>query len=134
MEANELIKELRLGNYIKLEKYLNDGDRVFKVEIFGVNNRISTSCINKDGEERFVFMKLPYEPIQLTEEILLKCGFEKIRTDYFIEGIRFYVSKPDNFDDFVLVDKDSVLTIVKHLHQLQNLYFSLTGEELKVNL
>lgn len=68
-------------------------------------------------------------PIQLTEEILLKCGFQP---KYF--GIKTYYSPLMELDhDFYLMGVDYGVKI-KHLHQLQNLYFALTGEELEVKL
>jgi hypothetical protein len=57
-----------------------------------------------------------YKPILLTEEWLLKFGFVK--------------DKLTNYDwykgDFEICIHD-----IKHVHQLQNLYHALTGEELK---
>lgn len=84
-------------------------------------------------------------PIPLTEEWLLKFGFHK--QIGFIKFIgekytnSFEVSHNDldkwycfyrNFnkgkeDDFVLLRND-----LKHVHQLQNLYFALTGKELSI--
>lgn len=80
--------------------------------------------------------------IPLTPEILLKCGFEKKETTkqygwYITVGERElcwcyadYISlefKDGQLDDFGGTIKD---INCKHLHQLQNLYFALTGEEL----
>lgn len=66
-------------------------------------------------------------PIQLTPEILEKCGFKN----------DFKVGR--HADDFVndvysVMYKHAIVTKVKHLHQLQNLYYALTGEELTVEL
>ena len=64
-----------------------------------------------------------YKPIPLTEEWLIKFGFEKAYETCY------------QYKDFILNDKfimmDIDITIqLKHVHQLQNLYFALTGEEL----
>lgn len=62
-----------------------------------------------------------YNPIPLTEEILLECGL-------------------DTIDPILICNSDSDcvylsdLPHVKYLHQLQNLYFALRGEELNVEL
>jgi len=72
----------------------------------------------------------PFEPIQLTEEILVNwCGFEKIGYNYRlkkgwhwiqVDKCSFYI----NGKQYGLID---------YVHQLQNLYFALTGEELPIN-
>lgn len=81
-------------------------------------------------------------PIPLTPEILEKCGFVKgLDTfglkNWFINYLGFALSNaPDdveNPNDWYLkqdIDKPQYITFVKSLHQLQNLYFALTGEEL----
>lgn len=74
-----------------------------------------------------------YEPIPLTEEYLLRFGFEKtmewtyskklvgnLKLVYYL-GEKGWSIGFKNYSDF------SNLT---YIHQLQNLYFALTGEEL----
>lgn len=76
-------------------------------------------------------------PIPLTEEILLKCGFDQNEYCFFIPKIsNIYFKKPFIEADYFLVKSigGDKLTTAKHLHQLQNLYFALTGEELNVQL
>lgn len=80
-----------------------------------------------------------YEPIPLTPEILDKAGFE--RKDIYGPGIprlgKFEIALEG--EDFrnalmtVLYDK-KIMIKVGALHQLQNLYFALTGNELEINL
>lgn len=75
-----------------------------------------------------------YEPIPLTPEILEKCGFIKVLMhdgfyDYVKNGIN--ISMP--YFEYHFNDGDSNTTLAT-LHQLQNLYFALTGEELTVIL
>ncbi len=83
------------------------------------------------------------EGIPLTPEILEKCGFEKNRSDEYV-----YSMQPDfhlsisfyKTGIFPMLIKDSEfsngeaqaigLQKINYLHQLQNLYFALTGEEL----
>lgn len=71
------------------------------------------------------------EPIPLTEEILLKCGFN------FWGGITSYCDRED-FWSIKMEDGrfeiEYVELEIKHLHQLQNLYFALTGKELEIEL
>lgn len=81
------------------------------------------------------------QPIPLTEEWLLKFGFEHHKADksdvyklnkfiYAVyvnegkfKGKRFFNVLNISFKDFERL---------KYVHQLQNLYFALTGEELKL--
>ena len=97
--------ELRIGNSI-----MQDGDFVFvtwwRLELIENN-------------------KIEYKPIPLTEEWLFKFGFEKAYETCY------------QYKDFILNDKfimmDIDITIqLKYVHQLQNLYHALTGEELTI--
>jgi len=78
-------------------------------------------------------------PIPLTEEWLVKFGFNQ-KTYFDTDGCEYYEFKNGSFKiynseyseefhvDFNVSDGCSVH--VKTVHQLQNLYFALTGEEL----
>lgn len=89
-------------------------------------------------EKRIVFSglfldKWQAKPIPLTKEILLKCGFYRITGDLYTNDIidirvgKFIeIHKNRN----IINNKDLFL----YLHQLQNLYFALSGEELTINL
>jgi hypothetical protein len=114
--------ELRIGNSI-----MQDDDFVFvtwwRLELMENN-------------------KIEYKPIPLTEEWLLKLGFDKLENDiptYFkcfgnlIEddyeySFNIYVDSEQNY--FITVFGRKI--IIKHVHQLQNLYHALTGEELTI--
>lgn len=83
------------------------------------------------------------KPIPLTEEILLKCGFVKDETDQdknIISGnICDYILESDNGGNYFLGVNHGENTLyfswdIKYLHQLQNLYYALMGEELEVKL
>ena len=83
------------------------------------------------------------EPIKLTEEILLKCGFifDKSTSDIklFLPVLNLSLEIHATFyhGQFVIELINHLVPIVTELesiHQLQNLYFSLTGKELEVNL
>ena len=112
--------ELRIGNSI-----MQDDDFVFvtwwRLELM-VNNKIE------------------YKPIPLTQEWLIKFGFDKLENDiptYFkcfgnlIEddyefSFNIYVDSEQSY--FITIFGRKI--IIKHVHQLQNLYFALTEEEL----
>lgn len=137
--------ELRIGNYVI------SGDKIILV------NSIDDDGINGDVDCDFeLFTYEGYfdirgrkeqmrgkinliKPIPLTEEILLKCGFEKIKASSFIEydkwvnqdGEEILFQAGDGFYHCLIQTENNQ---VKSLHQLQNLYFALTGEELKINI
>lgn len=70
------------------------------------------------------------KPIELTEEILLKCGFVKcsyIDNHYNVLGMVIW-----NCNEMFICNKNGVQ--LKYLHQLQNLYYCLVGKELEINL
>lgn len=77
-----------------------------------------------------------FEPIPLTEEWLLKFGFEINRQTKEENNIWRCYSEEGFFEveqigsSFFLDDNDCYGTKINHVHQLQNLYFALTGEEL----
>ena len=74
-----------------------------------------------------------FKPIPLTEEWLIKFGFENDGNDnYKIKGIRYNVYKPVDYVGYLFCENRLVLREIKHVHQLQNLYFALTGSELKL--
>jgi len=115
--------ELRIGNYVNL----NDGLEHDKIrQISGIEHKIVYTRIKGC---RFAQVHQSFDriyPIPLTEEILLKCGF-KIRKDgkLYHDTLSLYEA------DFIFNSKSG---IIKNLHQLQNLYFALTGQELEVTI
>lgn len=82
------------------------------------------------------------KPIQITEDVLLKCGFTKheaTHANYFNVWIdekeTTYLSIYSNENYWIgCEDTNEIVGLgkIKHLHQLQNLYFTLTGKELQI--
>lgn len=75
---------------------------------------------------------LDEQPIKIVEEWLVQFGFE---SDTFISSREFILDEiklVNHYGDgFLFIRKGWSLGIfIKHVHQLQNLYFALTGEEL----
>lgn len=76
-----------------------------------------------------------YRGITLTEEWLLKAGFNK----QSLSGMHncFVIKRKNNYH-FTLYESENSYNInnrmlevdIKYVHQLQNIYFALTGEEL----
>lgn len=84
-------------------------------------------------------------PIPLTEDILIKCGFEHgvIECSLSIELGNDTILYDDLSCDRMYIMQEmegerpdcmSIPQDIKYLHQLQNLYFALTGNEIIVDL
>jgi len=78
-------------------------------------------------------------PIPLTEEILTKCGFRKSKLEGYDVHFRYdhqllHSSVTSIYNADFSIKLDNVARGVKSLHQLQNLFFALTGNELEVKL
>lgn len=116
MEASEL----RIGNWIHS---IHGDEKVIDV---------MCDCINYHNCEDLSFDMI--QPIPLTEEILLKCGFKK-KNGYGFKLGNIRVSKVDCLtrDEYAFSYYDLWINL-RSLHQLQNLYFSLTTKELEINL
>lgn len=74
---------------------------------------------------------LVHTEIQLTEEWLLKFGFNKnITIDLYPTFNKGVINVNDGI---VYIVNFGFVNHIKYVHQLQNLYLSLTGEELKTS-
>lgn len=81
-------------------------------------------------------------PIPLTPEMLEKCGFKKETRGNYSSSWNVYLMENFNLHQsggFANPQYWKITTVyncppIIHLHQLQNLYFALTGEELKIEL
>ena len=121
-------KELRTGNYVKIGEEHESYNCVGKTIKWELSNFYSL----EKGYNNIEW----FDSISLTEEWLLRFGFtpilcfDKPRTIKCLKQNFSIVSKNDYFD---FRFNDFKLTQIKYVHQLQNLYFSLTGEELVVS-
>jgi hypothetical protein len=75
-------------------------------------------------------------PIPLTPEWLEKFGFKK-EPDTDIYSIPTYshsdlIMRNESYEEWHFIYNDKRLRVIKFVHQLQNLYFALTGEELTI--
>lgn len=132
--------ELRIGNHIMSDR------EYFDEPVFGVVYQVSEAGIcfnyNEKGEQRGISNPLKnILPIPLTEEWLLKFGFVASNQNEST-ALWDYVDLKTGW--FGLIEKDgyykfaspstSFGTQFHHVHQLQNLYFSLTGKELVASI
>ena len=123
---NLSINELRIGNYISPL-----GIGITKVEGFCIWDNIIQS-------DNFAERELKeFQPIPLTEEWLLKFGFEKYTNNEFsFETKDFEISFLNGGLKLLCgeyAENPISLNNQKYVHQLQNLYFALTGTELTLN-
>jgi hypothetical protein len=147
MEANEL----RIGNLIYLkgsdQRYepLNENTiaEIWAVDCYYTEALESEGNISASiGNQIIKDVINNYTPIPLTDEWLLKFGFEDWGKD--AEGIRKFVlhNAIDGTSDFEVTFEHRVFASIDgdcccwskllYVHQLQNLYFALTGEELTI--
>ena len=108
--------ELRIGNCVKL-------------------NNSDTTLVPRDFQRYCKSFGIfeEFEPIKLSEEWLLKAVAEKIADySFYINNIHIgiYHSKSGNGLVYKISINNVSIAELKYVHELQNLYFCLTGEEL----
>jgi hypothetical protein len=139
-------KEIRKGLYFNVPRKDQCPFRIDLIEhLSDTYAKVGMSSgIYKVGEIEMEGHPLTWElkdldPIPLNEEWLLKMGFEKSNTFSPISYKKrrhkaaFWIRKWKTEDYFRFDRYYSNAPIVKYVHQLQNLYFALTGEELTIN-
>jgi hypothetical protein len=113
-------RELRIGNYIQVpfgdeEPWVRSVDTINYDSIMTENGRF---CFEDE-----------YDFVPLTEEWLLKFGFDnkysKGKFTIIPAGKLNYEQGRTYFNSWAILNNQP-----KYVHQLQNLYFSLTGQEL----
>ncbi len=120
-------RELRIGNFVKL----NEKEFTIIHEIL----EVGMTCKTKSLGQKDYYEIEDLTPIPLTEEWLLKFGFD-LNSDHFIgevwgiEGNNYYFCISCKSYTFV---HSSFNTRIEYVHQLQNLYHALTGKELEIN-
>lgn len=114
--------ELRIGNLV----FLNDKQKVWEImDGFDIDEMTENSTV---------------DPIPITEDWLLKAGFEKDDTgvDMFDQDYYEWYQKEfpiigvlcQSSDKSYLFDENTDTIRIKYVHQLQNLHFAICGEEL----
>jgi len=125
MEASEL----RIGNLVSHPELEISIVCIIQNNCYGVSNK-------KIDNTRVSYLKC--QPIKLTEKWLLKFGFEKgVDNVYYIKSKQMYLKIFEKIGHVIgSVDKYSncfkISNDIKYVHQLQNLYFALTGKELTI--
>lgn len=143
MKTNELkCTDLRIGNFLKRNNKI--------VKVNGLSRNEVKYTDNDKGE--IVYDIMFFQPIELTEEVLVKIGFEKNKYDwweYFPDREdEISILMTDNYttieyanlfhcpEDVTEVNYNSRLEFPRriYIHELQNSYYCLTGQELNIEL
>jgi hypothetical protein len=123
-------KELRIGNWVINKTYPKE-EQIECVQ--GFFDQYPVLLINSQPQETI-------EPIPITPEILEKAGFKQ--SIELVGGFLYCEDKSEEDFDIALIDGIATLQVescnygkpFKYLHQLQNIFYALTGEELQINL
>ena len=119
METNKFnARELRIGNRVNIVSHADD----VGISAYGIDN--------------FHKGKTEVLPIKLNEEQLLRFGFKKIGSNYEFHWLLLHGNIKTGTVDFLLNEPNTgkmKVTVLNYVHQLQNLYFALTGVELQLS-
>lgn len=119
--------EIRIGNWINIQSH-NQYAQIIEIKSGRPDNRDFVRISSPNLDTQFAVEISQISPIPLTEEILLKAGFEKDTGEFYlykdITVRKTYYS--DYFWRFIF--KQQRIKDIKYLHDLQNTIFALTGE------
>lgn len=131
------IKDLRIGNLIyEIVDYPENPNEKQLFEVAAIDSYAGT--LNDVLEN---ITQLEYcEPILITEKLLIKFGFEITYSSQFRLKFDHAKNNEIGFDFSHTPDKSMEgfryfghYIKIEHIHQLQNLFFALTGSELQLN-
>lgn len=140
------VNELRIGNYVNLyntefwEEHINELCTVIEInskmtekekEIW--KNSFGSLALESKNKKEFNQFSEYAKPIPLTEKWLSDFGFKKTNESeeverYSLNGFEIAIHEEDGKVYFVY--QHMVLRHIINVHQLQNLYFAITGTEL----
>lgn len=124
------VEDLRVGNHV-----YDDYSGI--VEVININSQYCYVDYKKPTFKAVGRCEIQYiQPIPLTEEWLIKFGFEKDSEDiyqYNFFKASFIADNPMWFGQSGCCQDETIKENIQYVHQLQNLYFALTNEELICN-
>lgn len=131
-------KDLKLmrGNYVLVT--FDETETGFGKDYIGKVDAIQRTKIMVEGDLHWHPID-KIKPVAISPDILLKCGFEmpskilNLYNDWFIydNGGIFYIQiEKQGASEYIC---ERLKVECTYLHQLQNLYHSLTGSELNIN-
>jgi len=117
-------KELRIGNFLYRQTLPVIPANFINKKIISVG-KVDEDLFNNKIDCQFA-------PIPLTEEWLLKFGFEIVKGAH--QSWRTIKINDEKSFDIQFIDGEVFYsdTRLKYVHKLQNLYFALTGQELQL--
>lgn len=132
------VSDVRVGNWVKCKT--TEGLKFGKICDILDLGYFAAKCNGVEYRGKFDKPGIDIEcvePIELTDELLKKCGYKKVDKYTFLK------------DGFISIHKDSITQVyhlydswediiigreIKGLHHLQNLFYMLNGEELNIEL
>lgn len=136
IEANEL----RIGNMLQIQLVPNGPWRNIVIKGIKVQRGDQFIAWTEHSGEFMLLKTGSFKPITVTQKILENCGFEPDANPcfYFIVlplNIASLSINPDNGVCYLIKNSCSINPFhVNFLHELQNLFFALSGEELNIPL
>lgn len=119
------VQDLRVGNKIIANFGKESGER--EIEVFSINE---SGCVYDENIDEHWGENLKGVP--LTEEWLVKFGFRHAGNGFY-DLIGKHVSLANIGNEYFRSGfKGKSIKNIYHVHDLQNLYHSLTGEELTI--
>ena len=131
-------RELRIGNLFnpcdtKSGVCVPNSSIVWRV---GMIDKFGKIAVIEPEQHDTIYLTInECSPIPLTEDWLLKFGFVEKAKFFYKEGFCIgYLTTEDNLQiEYCIAGHGGWKVLeLKYVHQLQNLYFFLTGEELKI--
>ena len=122
-------RELRIGNYIQ---YFGN-----VVQVKGIVNESNGFVLQLNAGDFASINSNSLEPIPLTEEWLLKFGFKAHTYEdevfgYVLNDFGYINEYQFRIRNFIYFEGIIIPKAIKTVHQLQNLYFALTVDELTI--
>ena len=128
-------KELRIGNYVYFP-FTKEVVKILGINAYETNSgKIENSISFMNGLNLYCEKLDKLQAIELTKEQLIDFGWE---SDYEKYDIICYINKILDIDNINYIKNKKQFywncwentKDIKYVHELQNLYFALTGEEL----
>ena len=134
LRINNIVQDSITNLYFRVISIERDNFKVFIADDLNVGNNSRINC--SFGYSNPVNLV----PVQISEEILFKCGFKECSelNSYTLDKYAGFYFEFRDYHGKINIDSDYdafvTIGIPKYLHQLQNLYFALTEEELQITI
>ncbi|MGV3508005.1 MAG: hypothetical protein ACO1N7_01855 [Sphingobacteriaceae bacterium] len=122
-------QELKLGNLIKISPRENEEGVLFLIDIQS-SSIIGEMLVPRQGYH----FRIKYNeilPLEITADWLKRLGFTEQGNDIWTDTKNFVEFKFSPLESGFL-ENGTLAVVINSIHQLQNTYFTLTGESLTV--